>query len=98
MTTKYTPGPWIIANESYCPQTDRSGYRIESTTAGGIVCDVIHTGHFAADNPEAHADLIAAAPELAEALQNILFAPSHESLAPFYEDALQALRKAGLVS
>lgn len=57
--TKHTPGPWEAAKKGY-PTT-----RIEAST-GQIICDV-NSIHFSGTG-EANAKLIAAAPELLEAL------------------------------
>lgn len=67
--TPYTPGPWRvhedIPSDSYCPL-------IEAENSEGYSVDIANVSRPAAgglDNMEANAKLIAAAPELLEALK-----------------------------
>ncbi|MNK69791.1 hypothetical protein D3C87_891880 [compost metagenome] len=65
MTTKFTPGPWF---------TQRSGFStvyVEARIEGGMLQEVAACGPTEAgqDQQEANARLIAAAPELLEALE-----------------------------
>lgn len=69
MTTKHTPGPW-----RYEPGRDgRPPYVIRGTEGGFVVVGMT------ADRQEADARLIAAAPELLEAL-SVLYAVAAEQL------------------
>jgi hypothetical protein len=73
MTSKHTPGPWILAEtvENRFQKTDMRRVRAEHEgTEHGAVCEVygVRDGSTAAAN----ARLIAAAPELLEALKRLL--------------------------
>lgn len=52
----HTPTPWKVENESI-DKEGRQGYRIGNPKLG-IVFDMVYSGHFAADNPGAHAAFI----------------------------------------
>jgi hypothetical protein len=72
MTTKYTPGPWVHAVK----RSKIVGLPVVQAGTGRFICDV--TG-FHVDDPAAfmgeclaNARLIAAAPELVEALQMLV--------------------------
>jgi hypothetical protein len=58
MTANFTPGPWIV-------NTWTTGRRTIEALNGLVICEV-HNTH---DGNEAHARLIAAAPQLLEALK-----------------------------
>ncbi len=60
-TTNHTPGPWAVE-----PRKDGRGYWIDSLS-DGTICQVMHDEKAYAD-----ARLIAAAPELLEALRMLL--------------------------
>lgn len=67
MKTQHTPGPWII-NE----HTNKNfGIDLTEGKKGKVICNV--TSHYIAEHKEAQANsrLIAAAPELLDALQSI---------------------------
>ena len=90
---KHTPGPWIIGRWDLMPQNH---IRIHTTDDLFIA----ELGEFA-DNREANARLIAAAPELLEALQKIFnLEPLANGLTPTeYQDciddiAIKAIAKA----
>lgn len=64
---KFTPGPWSI---KAIPDGSEPSRKYSQYIVGPNVCDVFYTN----DVGRANAHLIAAAPELYEALQAILFA------------------------
>lgn len=64
MTSKHTPGPWRLD-----PCWDIIGNTDQGT---GVVCDVTHGAYFQPGEAEANGRLIAAAPELLDALQAVL--------------------------
>lgn len=71
--SKHTPGPWFLAEKVEGKHTVTNLRRIRSEREGmehGAVCEV----YGIADGSEAHANarLIAAAPELLEALEYVL--------------------------
>jgi hypothetical protein len=76
MTTKYTPGPWTVEADmriEECRATRAelsylAGWNITSQSEEIVGCEGIIPG----PTSEANARLIAAAPELVEALRNIL--------------------------
>lgn len=61
--TKHTPGPWVV-------KSARSGFYVESQF-DVIVESLDEYGRYGAIDDEANARLIAAAPELLEALKSI---------------------------
>lgn len=63
MSTKHTPGPWIMAGP-YTYNGAPELYEIHWSADGECVAEIVHG--------EADAQLIAAAPELLEALQGII--------------------------
>ena len=67
MNTKHTPGPWKVEQRF-------SGNRfIHSDNSQSPICRVAFVGMgIGVDESKANADLIAAAPELLEALENLL--------------------------
>lgn len=68
MTSKHTPGPWV----AWQPRADES---VPVRTGGlGITIAYVHQG--AITNAEANARLIAAAPEILQALEDLLHAYS----------------------
>ncbi|CAB4154873.1 hypothetical protein UFOVP653_37 [uncultured Caudovirales phage] len=71
--TKHTPGPWFLAEKVEGKHTTTNMRRIRSEREGmehGAVCEV----YGIADGSEAHANarLVASAPELLEALKNLV--------------------------
>jgi hypothetical protein len=85
--TKHTPGPWII---------DRDGFNDPGALDGGDnLRRVLRWDAFArrhTDEAEANARLIAAAPELLDALQ--VMAKTFEGLAAIHNDAYRQARAA----
>jgi hypothetical protein len=71
---KHTPGPWDIVQDA--PLNPRARFNIGSRGPGGLatyVCTIKTEKHLALDgNEEANARLIAAAPDLLEALRGLL--------------------------
>lgn len=73
METKHTPGPWTTARDNHITLGipgfgDREDMRIVSGDAQGIEQDVAYVRAVDDDNGNANAALIAAAPEMFEAL------------------------------
>lgn len=95
MTAKYTPGPWAT---EYTGCSDDSDFDIETATirAGHLVIAEVECHHASVANVEANAKLIAAAPDMAEALQMVLscFAPEDDDVT--VRKVKAALAKAGL--
>ena len=60
--TQHTPGPWVTDNG----HAERDGIQVWDTVHGWIIADVVNDQH---DNAEANAALIAAAPDMLEALR-----------------------------
>jgi len=79
---KHMPGPWSRYNDGPCPNIF-----IESTK-GGSVCKIANNSY-----AEANAHLIAAAPELLEALEAVIDYAPHEEF-PFTAQVKAAIRKA----
>ena len=71
---KHTPGPWVIL-KGYDGTVEVSAsrpYRINNISAGTpLICDVYQHPKFDGFSSQANANLIAAAPELLEALELI---------------------------
>lgn len=96
--TKYTPGPWAI---EYTGCSDDTDFDIETATirAGHIVVAEIECHHESIANIEANAKLIAAAPDMAARLRDIVQAyeiGSSSALQVWIEDTRALLAKAGL--
>lgn len=68
MTDKHTPGNWFVDNGKWSKKLDPTNHTIMSA-AGGVVARVVFD---ATDHSEADARLIAAAPDLLHALQDML--------------------------
>ena len=84
METKHTPGPWNQL-EHWASITTNDGYAI---------CDMALTySSLSNEELEANARLIAAAPDLLEALQFLMVA-SGEQLTTAFEQAQEAIAKA----
>jgi hypothetical protein len=60
---KHTPGPWVVSRT-------HAGYRIQEPALSRIIADIRWKS---SGMDEANARLIAAAPEMAEALRDLLF-------------------------
>ena len=87
--TKFTPGPWVVSGKIHnygsivCPasQTDRplgasaDTERCKRDYMHQIAAVNKHSCHFSSDESKANAYLIAAAPELYEALKNVYILP-----------------------
>lgn len=71
MSARYTPGPWVTA-DGYGPI--EGGTAVQSTHDSNLICSC--TGYYGRDGAQANARLIAAAPELLEALQMLLEFPN----------------------
>lgn len=91
----FTPGPWIIDNESEYGSAD-----ICEKVSENVRHAMVHIGHPIKGDAKANAYLIAAAPELLEALENILNAKRNsngeypELLSFLVKPALEAIAKA----
>ena len=68
MKTKHTNGPWKVTDEKYRLRVATDEYEKYSRKPKGIIADV-YTGH---ENAHANARLIAAAPELLTAVQQLV--------------------------
>jgi hypothetical protein len=97
MSTKHTPGPWHVDED------DRPGMswnrHIYSSATDHAVCFMAHSGGVDAERDKATAHLIAAAPELLDALrayvrehQNLL--EGHSTTPTLMADAEAAIQKA----
>jgi hypothetical protein len=69
--SKHTPGPWEI----YTHNPDGSGLHIKSTK-GGVIAKLFNPG--LREMLEANARLIAAAPELLDACEDVLYGINHK--------------------
>ena len=90
---KHTQGPWKRVSEHVC--TDRGGASIERTICSAL----IHHASLVATEQEigearANARLIAAAPELLEALKDLVRVKPTERNSPYIEAAVKAIAKA----
>lgn len=74
MSTKHTPGPWI-AHEDAIFQEKPHG------EVSPLICDTINGRKFTGEERGANARLIAAAPELLDALQSLLARVSSDIIA-----------------
>ena len=74
-TAKHTTGPWVIL-KGYDGTVEVSAsrpYRINNISAGTpLICDVYQHSEFDGFSSQANANLIAAAPELLEALRGMV--------------------------
>ena len=103
MKTQHTPGPWRVEKIDGCLYIEAGiGKRWNNPTICNLYDDVtpedsvtIHNWYKPHDNSEANATLIAAAPELLEALEAMLatFEPSNDF--PVMTQAYAAIAKAG---
>jgi hypothetical protein len=96
MTTQHTPGPWIGAGPSFGDPLPRYTTSImtewEHEDGGYIeICELPFHHHD--DENEANARLIAAAPDLLEALQHLMVAHG-EQLDYAFQQAQEAIAKA----
>ena len=92
-TTSHTEGPWIIRTSPHYKITGVSHREIivdPEGEEGGIVLGEVFYSDTGDDEAEANARLIAAAPELLEALQRILFEDSDKSERDRLNDRLLA--------
>ena len=83
---KHTPGPWAIVNRE-----------IRGPAESGVIVARIPEWGVAADAPDpfaANARLLAAAPDLLEALHTIIRQPGFEPDEPYGVQALAAIAKA----
>lgn len=104
MKNKHTPGPWLKGNPDKDNNTEIFGddFLSDGTKANGMinVCTVWgdNAGSLHDEVNTANASLIAAAPELLEALEMFVkkFAQSHSAPSnyPHYRDAINAIKKA----
>lgn len=91
MTDKFTPGPWFI--------TGSQTKYIEARIGGGMLQEIAAVGPTAADGghgeqQEANAALIAAAPELLQALEGLLDADRAYEYGGYTESELAAINQA----
>ena len=96
--SKHTPGPWVVVG-------NLTKY-VEARLVGGLIQEVAACGPTAADEgygqqQEANASLIAAAPDLLAALQDVDALWVHHSIAhgdgkisPLHEKVIAAIAKA----
>lgn len=78
MSNEHTPGPWYIAEEGEKPDPNSPAYAIPHAVVGAnvpdganfYICQTIHGDSYERHNANAH--LIAAAPDLLEALRAVL--------------------------
>ena len=96
--SKHTPGPWVVVG--------RLTKYVEARLVGGLIQEVAACGPTMADEgygqqQEANARLIAAAPDLLEALQDVDALWMHHSVAhgdgkigPLHEKVIAAIAKA----
>ena len=85
MTSKHTPGPWYVFNET--------AVRSRNQHPAVAKCDTTHGLGVWADVERANARLIAAAPDLLAALENILSRFDDDNL-KLTVDAIQESRAA----
>jgi len=91
--TKFTPGPWKVEIGNNC------AFAIFAKSKRGLSKRVGMVGGFFRDQRQQNADLIAAAPELFEALAGLLSAeerktPEYRLPEPLLDEARAALAKA----
>ena len=98
MPHSFTPGPWVVVG--------RLTKYVEARLVGGLIQEVAACGPTMADEgygqqQEANARLIAAAPDLLEALQDVDALWMHHSIAhgdgkisPLHEKVIAAIAKA----
>ena len=98
MPHSFTPGPWVVVG--------RLTKYVEARLVGGLIQEVAACGPTMADegygqHQEANARLIAAAPDLLEALQDVDALWMHHSVAhgdgkigPLHEKVIAAIAKA----
>jgi hypothetical protein len=87
--SQHTPGPWEI------DQAIRHGFTVYSQQAGFIVGYMDEEGRYGAVESEANARLIAAAPDLLEALEELLVQrEGHYSTQTAWDKARAAIAKA----
>lgn len=67
MTNKHTPGPWSYEGE-FVPE---KGFRRSRVAASTLIAEVYSTAFGDIENEKANAELIAAAPEMKDALIGI---------------------------
>ena len=91
MTDKHTPGPWTV-QERITEPDNHGKYSIYDAEYEYIgTCDAYLNGHHDTDKNLANARLIAAAPELLEALESIA-EHGHEEEREVARDAIKAAK------
>lgn len=95
--TRWTPGPWIAypnqdENLFYIAQQDGAPYTPGYSDVCGLSCHTWDGERFTVQQANAH--LIAAAPELFEALEEMLAECEDDEFAPHVMEAKAALAKA----
>ncbi len=75
--SKFTPGPWVVFNSAHDEQeivgvTSQADEHIDSDGDGADICEMANAGYLGQEQVEANARLIAAAPDLYEALKALL--------------------------
>lgn len=93
---KHTPGPWIISNTDRVTIKDNSGHTSDASDIAYINDEKENWGDYYDGDWTANARLIAAAPELLEALKAMYmtFVIERETLGPAETLALAAIAKA----
>lgn len=85
----HTPGPWHIEIKSPMTVYKEACYAIYGKDGLLPIVTIPITGH----ETDADADLIAAAPELLEALEEVLDTDSHSGWGEVHHKALQLIKK-----
>ncbi len=92
MGIKHTPGPWRVSSES--PRIIKKDYRAIGSDAGFLIASTMghdKSGFYASEQEaDANALLITAAPELLEALEELLAATQHLEPCPATADKARA--------
>lgn len=69
--TKHTPGPWVIDRDDR-PDMEWNNHIVQAARPHIAICFMTHSGKKDNSEAEANASLIAAAPDLLAALQQLL--------------------------
>lgn len=96
MSAQHTPGPWSVTNNNWETSTvyGRDGETIAACQINSIVTE--DTQYEFEAIKEANARLIAAAPELLEALEHLLKVRTREGVKPQSRDAAEAKSRAAI--
>ena len=97
MTEAHTPGPWVeLETESSVDLEDCEGWQDIGTADGRVMAIAVGYARFPSDDAEhtANARLIAAAPDLLDALRLAVVPLGSTGPTPVYEAVLAAILKA----